>query len=169
MYSSLCSSSRLWVLFKKPVHHAAAASECDWLQVIMCLYWHIRGQPWAVQQNRHITENGNIVMVKCQHSRYGIHSNRTTNAGFQWPWQDHQCTALLWNPPRPLHCYQDEVSQHAYEGFIAQQCPSPCSLFCLGHVVLDVLCWCWTMPIQPRPVTVWLTSVQPPQERTKGL
>jgi hypothetical protein len=35
------TNSRLWV-FKKPVHHAA--SECDMLQVFMCLYWHTRGQ-----------------------------------------------------------------------------------------------------------------------------
>jgi hypothetical protein len=131
------TNSRLWVLFKKPVHRAV--SECDWLQLIMCLYWHTRGQPWAVQQNRHITEFGNTVMVKCQHFRCGIHSNRTTDAGFQRPWQEYQCTALIWNPLRPLYCYQEEVSQHAYEAFIAQQCPSPCGLVCLGHIVLHVL------------------------------
>lgn len=137
------TNNRLWVLFKKPVHHAA--SEYDMLQVFMCLYWHTRGQPWVMQQNRHITENGNIVMVKCQCSRCRIHSNKTADAGFQGPWHHHQCTALLWNLQRPLCCYKRKCLSMLVRVVYCTAVPIPMWPI-LSRTYYTVCSWrCWSM------------------------
>jgi hypothetical protein len=116
-----------------------------------------------VQQSRHIRENGNSVMVKCQHSRCRIRSNRTTDAGFQGPRHHHQWAALLWNPPRPLYCYQEKVSWLAHKGcHVTQWFPSRFGLLYVGHVVLHVLEGLGSCPIQPRlHSSLWHLSATP--------
>lgn len=143
----------------KPVHGAANMALCRWTHC--CVRYIAAVNHELGNRMGTLEEMGNSVgwltlifhMQNVSKQDCFLWHQWTANAGVQKPWQrhhqhNHQCTTLLWNPPRPSYHHQEKAFWHVHEGchHVAWQHLSLCA-----HRVQNILCalWaerCWTMP-----------------------